>query len=307
MTELSRLEMSDGVALHVELSGPADAGVTVVLLHAACMDSRTWHHQVAALLARGDVRIIAYDARGHGRSGSTRLAAATLGRLGDDLAAVLRAYAGDGPVVLAGHSLGGMTIMEYAYAHPADFTRRVAGLLFASTTAEGTTHTRYGLPRPLAEVFRAAEETGAGLLARLGAWRPHQAFLPALQPAVRWLLFGAEFQPADLRITLSALGRASLRSIGGFRTSIGTQRRLDTLAALGDVPSAVLVGDRDRLTPPACARSIAAALPGTELTVCPGAGHMLILERPAEVSAALAAIATHAGQGRHYDGYEQAA
>ena len=307
MPDRSKLQVADGVRLHVETSGPADAGVTVVLLHGWCLDRRTWHHQIDTLLMLGDVRIITYDARGHGRSGSTGLAAATLGRLGDDLAEVLRAYAGDGPVVLAGHSMGGMTIMEYAYAHPDDFARRVAGLLFASTTAEGTSHTHYGLPVPVATLFRAAEQTGAGLLARLGAWRPHQMLRPALQPVVRWLLFGDEFLPDDLEVTMSAFGRATLRSIGGFRTSIGAQRRLDTLAELGDLPAAVMVGSRDRLTPPACAESIAAALPGTELTVLPGAGHMLILERPAEVSAALAAVTARAARGRRYDGYEQAA
>jgi hypothetical protein len=95
---------------------------------------------------------------------------------------------------------------------------------------------------------------------------------------VRWLLFGDELDDSALEVTMRAVGRASLRSIGGFRASIGAQHRLDTLAALGDVPAAVLVGDRDRLTPPPCAESIAEALPQTELTGLPGAGHMLMLE-----------------------------
>jgi pimeloyl-ACP methyl ester carboxylesterase len=140
--------------------------------------------------------------------------------------------------------------------------------------------------------------------------------LPALRPALRWLLFGDEYEDAALRVTMKSIGRASLRSIGGFRASVGAQRRLETLAALGDVPAAVLVGDRDRLTPPRCAESIAAALPGTELTICPGAGHMLMLERPDEVSAALIAIvervAGNTPKNRalardERDGYEQAA
>jgi pimeloyl-ACP methyl ester carboxylesterase len=312
MPDRSELELADGVRLHVETCGPADANVTVVLLHGWCLDRRTWHHQVTTLLEQGDVRVVAYDARGHGRSGPTLLRSATLRQLGDDLAEVLHAYAPDGPIVLAGHSMGGMTIMEYAYAYPDEFADRVAGLLFASTTAEGTTHTRYGLPLPVARLFRTAELAGAGVLARCGAWRPHQAVLPALLPAVRWLLFGDEFLPGDLQITMSAVGRASLRSIGGFRTSIGAQQRLETLAALADVPAAVMVGDRDRLTPPPCAEAIAAALPGTELAIFPGAGHMLILERPGEVSEALAAITARAAEGRRRndyddDGYEQAA
>jgi pimeloyl-ACP methyl ester carboxylesterase len=300
----SEFELSDGVRLHVRVWGPARAGVTVVLLHGWCQDRRSWGYQISSLLEHGDIRIIGYDARGHGRSGSTPLAAATLARLGDDLAEVLDAYAGNGPVVLAGHSLGGMTIMEYADRHRADFARRVAGLLFASTTAEGTSRTSYGLPGPIVGLFRTAEQTGAGVLARCGVWRPHQMMLPALRPAVRWLLFGDDVRPDDLRVTMSAFGRASLRSIGGFRASIGRQQRLETLAALGDLPAAVLVGERDRLTPPGCAEAIAEALPGTELTVLPGAGHMIMMERDEEVSAALLSVTTRA---LSCDGYEQAA
>jgi pimeloyl-ACP methyl ester carboxylesterase len=318
MPERSEAILPDGVRLHVDTYGPADAPLTVVLLHGWCLDRRTWHHQIAALEAMDPApRIVAYDARGHGRSGPTRLRSATLGQLGDDLAEILDRYAPTGPVVLAGHSMGGMTIMEYADACPAEFADRVAGLLFVSTTAEGHTHTRYGLPTPLAELMRAGETIGAGLLARSGAWRPHRAIAPALRPAVRWLLFGDEYADAALHVTMMGVGCASLRSIGGFRASIGAQQRLETLAALGDVPAAVLVGDRDRLTPPPCAESIAAALPGTELSVYPGAGHMLMLERPDEVSAVLAAVVVRAAAGRRqspalapapaHEGYDQAA
>ena len=296
--------LSDGVRLHVEISGPADAPVTIVLLHGACLDRRTWSHQVAAL---PDARVITYDARGHGRSGATPLRSATLTQLGADLAEVLRRHAPTGPVVLAGHSMGGMTVMEYAESFPVEFAERVAGLVFVASTAEGHTHTRYGLPPQIAHLMRAGETLGAGLLARSGAWHPHRAVLPVLRPAVRWLLFGDDHPDAGLSVTMKALGRASLRSIGGFRASIGAQQRLDTLAALGHLPSAVLVGDRDRLTPPACAESIADALGGAEMTVFPGAGHMLMLERPAEVTAALLAVAERAARPDARVGYEQAA
>src|SRR4051794_9146637 len=118
MSERSQFTLADGVRLHVEARGPAEAPVTVVLLHGWCLDRRTWQHQVTALRAmHPKPRIITYDARGHGRSSATRLPSATLGQLGDDLAEVLRHYAARGPVVLAGHSMGGMTIMEYAHRH----------------------------------------------------------------------------------------------------------------------------------------------------------------------------------------------
>ncbi|MFC7534987.1 alpha/beta fold hydrolase [Actinoplanes sp. GCM10030250] len=295
MSERTEITLSDGVRLHVDVSGPADAPVTVVLLHGWCLDRRTWQHQVAALGAMGRKapRVIAYDTRGHGRSGATRRRSATLSQLGDDLAEVIRRFAPSGPVVLAGHSMGGMTIMEYAHRHPDDFATRVSGLCFVSTTAEGHTHTRYGLPPHVATVLRAGETLGAGLLARSGAWCPHRAVLPALRPALRWLLFGDDCTEESLRLTMRSVGRAPLRSIGGFRASIGAQQRLATLATLaerGDMPAAVLVGDRDRLTPTACADSIAEALPCAELEVLPGAGHMLPLERPERVSQALVTI-----------------
>ncbi|MEU8817888.1 alpha/beta hydrolase [Actinoplanes sp. NPDC048796] len=297
---MPELTLSDGVKMHVEIHGEANAPATVVLVHGWCLDRRTWRQQVTALkqLGRRRPRVITYDARGHGRSGATDLGGATLGRLGEDLAEVIETYAPTGPVILAGHSMGGMTIMEYAHAYPQEFADRVAGLLFVSTTAEGHTHTRYGLPSSLAAVMRTGEVLGAGLLARSGPWAPHRLLLPALRPAVRWLLFGDDLDDSALQVTMRCVGRTSLRSIGGFRASIGAQQRLDTLAALGDVPSAVLVGERDRLTPPACAESIAAALPGTTLTVLPGAGHMLTLERPDDVSAALTTIVRRATRSR---------
>ncbi|WP_341717084.1 alpha/beta hydrolase [Micromonospora sp. FIMYZ51] len=291
MPEPVEVRLSDDVRLHVQVAGPTDAEVTVVLLHGWTLDGRSWHRQHSALRETFEsVRVVTYDARGHGRSSCMALPTATLAQLGDDLAAVLDVAAPTGRVVLAGHSMGGMTIMEYAHRHPEHFARRVAGLVFVSTTAEGHAHTVYGLSPRIARLIRLAETTGAGVLARCGAWRPPRALLRALRPSIRWMLFGEHCDPVDIRLVTSAVARASLRSIGGFRASIGTQHRLATLAALAHLPAAALVGDRDRLTPPPCAESIAAVLPATDLTVCPGAGHMLMMERPEEVNAALTGV-----------------
>ncbi|MGK5519364.1 alpha/beta fold hydrolase [Micromonospora sp. URMC 107] len=292
MSEHVEVRLPDDVRLHVEATGPADAEVTVVLLHGWTLDGRAWHRQLADLRERFDdaVRVVTYDARGHGRSSCMALPTATVAQLGDDLAAVLDEVVPAGRVVLVGHSMGGMTIMEYAHRHPGHFAARTAGLVFVSTTAEGHTHTAYGLSPRIARLIRLAETTGAGVLARCGSWRPPRALLRALRPSIRWMLFGDRCDPHDIRLVTSAVARASLRSIGGFRASIGTQHRLDTLTALAHLPAAALVGDRDRLTPPPCAESIAAALPATELTVCPGAGHMLMMERPDEVNAALGGV-----------------
>lgn len=293
MPEEISLTLADGVRLHAEAHGPADAQLTVLLLHGWTLDGRTWHRQVDALVtALGPaVRIVTYDARGHGRSGAVRRRTATLAHLGDDLAELLAHLAPTGPVLLGGHSMGGMTIMEYAHRHPTDFATRVSGLVFVSTTAEGHTHTGYGLPARLARLIRTAEIAGAGVLARCGPVRTPRPLLDALRPTLRWLLFGDTCDPADVALTTAAVARARLSTIGGFRASIGAQQRLATLARLARIPAVALVGDRDRLTPPPCAQSIATALVGAEVTVCPGAGHMLMLERAAEVTAALHTLA----------------
>ena len=292
MPERTAVTLPDGVRLNVEVSGPDDAPITIVLLHGWTLDTRTWHYQLTTLPdALGvPVRLVAYDARGHGRSSGTSRERATLGQLGDDLAAVIEHIAPTGPIVLAGHSLGGMTIMEFAHKHPLAFADRVAGLVFISTTAEGHTHTVYGLSPRVTRLIRIAETTGAGILARGGSWRLHRYVLRALRPSLRWLLFGDHCRAEDLILTTGAVARAQMLAIGAFRSSVGEQMRLETLAALGDVPAAAMVGDRDRLTPPPCAESIAQALPTTDLTICPGAGHMLMLERPALVTAALVEV-----------------
>jgi pimeloyl-ACP methyl ester carboxylesterase len=291
--------LDDGVRLHGEAYGDRHAAVTVVLLHGWTLDRRTWHRQLPDLTGEvsSAVRVVAYDARGHGRSSPTRRHSATLRRLGDDLAEVIRQVGGDGSVVLVGHSLGGMTIMEYAHRHADEFASRVGGLVMVSTTAEGHAHTMYGLPGPLGRVMRAAELSSTYVLARCGERRPHRAVMNAIRPAMRWLLFGDECDPDDLWLASSAFARASLRSIGGFRPSISEQQRLDTLASLSPVPAAVLVGDRDRLTPVRCSQGIAEALGGGDVTVCPGAGHMLMMERPTEVSAEIARVVREATTG----------
>jgi pimeloyl-ACP methyl ester carboxylesterase len=281
---------SDDARLHLAEYGSGP--LTVVLLHGWTLDHRLWRRQIAELPSRvgAPVRILAMDLRGHGRSSAPSRKAATLDRLADDLADVLQQRVPDGPVVLVGHSLGGMTILEYAHRHSHQFTARVAGVALLSTTAEGHAHTTYGLPAGIAQLMRRLEIGGAALLARSGPWRPHRALMPAFGPALRWLVFGDRVDADAIRLTAAMVSRVSLRCIGGFRPAVAAMDRVTALQALREVPVVVMVGSRDRLTPLACTETITAALPQARRLVIDSCGHMLPLECPDEVSAALAEV-----------------
>jgi pimeloyl-ACP methyl ester carboxylesterase len=305
--------LQDGARLYTELHepdslhkvlpselGPDDVDAsapTVVLLHGWTLDHRLWRRQVHDLPA--GTRVLAVDLRGHGRSTCTGQADTTLAQLADDLRDVLAAKLGEtGRTVLVGHSLGGMALLEYAFRHSEDFTSRTAGVVLVSTSAEGSARTSYGLNPQLARVMRTLETQCAGLLARGGAWRPHRLLMPLLSPGVRWLVFGKHADLSWLALTSSMIGSVPLCSIGGFRPSVGLHDRVDALEAFRAMPVAVLVGSQDRLTPPICAETIVAHLPDAVATVCEGAGHMLPIERPDEVTHAIAGVLSKTGPWR---------
>ncbi len=293
---VSQVTLPDGVRLHVEEYADRAAPLTVVLLHGWTLDTRLWRRQIIDVPQRlgSPVRMLAFDMRGHGHSTACPRSATTLYQLADDLATVIDERASTSRVILVGHSMGGMTIMEYAHRHPDHFAARVAGVILVATTAEGAVHTTYGLTPTLARLVRRMEQTGAAVLARSGPWRPHRPVAAILAPGVRWLVFGPEPDPEAVRLTTAMVGEARLTSIGGFRPWVDLHHRVGALTAMRALPAAVLVGTHDRLTPRQCADTIVAALPHAEHVVCPDAGHMLPLERPDEVTGAILRVCRQA-------------
>src|SRR4051812_39647040 len=132
----------DGALLHAVVDGSDDAPVTLVLAHGWTLAQASWD-DVAELLtpsvAAGELRLIRYDQRGHGRSTWGRYVdhvnELSIDQLGADLGNLLDQLAPTGPVVLAGHSMGGMTIMCLAAARPELFGDRVRGVALVSTSA----------------------------------------------------------------------------------------------------------------------------------------------------------------------------
>ncbi|SHE41731.1 Pimeloyl-ACP methyl ester carboxylesterase [Streptoalloteichus hindustanus] len=286
----------DGVPLSVEEVDPADGGepdLTVVLVHGYTLDRRSWHFQRLDLpeLTRPRVRLVRYDQRGHGRSGPSTRPNCTLDQLGRDLDAVLRTVVPTGPVVLVGHSMGGMTIMALAEQRPELFRERVAGVALLGTSAGEIG--RHGLPRPVLSRYNPVTLG----LATLAGWQP--GLLERARRvgdrlnwgAVRALAFGdRQVDPRRVDLVHRMLADTSVRSITDFLPTLGTHHRYAALAGLRQCEVLVLAGEADQITPVSHSEVIAAELPDAELVRVPGAGHMVGLERPDLVHELLAAF-----------------
>ena len=280
------VDAADGVALHALVDGPADAPVTLVLLHGWTLDSRTWW-PVARILGEQGVRVVRYDHRGHGRSAAVEPSTMTIEQLADDLVAVLAALAPDGPLVLAGHSMGGMTIMALAERHP-ELLDRVAGVALVATSCGGLADATLGLSPRRAALVRQIEHWMS--CSKRWASRRRLGDPRLLAPALRWLLLGRRPTREAVRLTVGSIAACRPLTVSGFRPTLDAHEREEALAAFAEIPTVVLAGSRDRLTPVRHARRIADALPGTALTIYPEAGHMLPVERAIGVAERISAL-----------------
>lgn len=266
----------DGGHLHAVERG---RGRPLVLVHGITLDSGLWALQLATLADR--YRVIAVDQRGHGRS-TAGTAGFGLARLGDDLADLLVGLDLRDALVV-GQSMGGMAVMELVGEHPDVTADRVGAVMLLSTNG--------GVVLPGLDADRAAV-AARRLEARLT--RSGAAALPWWRFGrgdLGWLLlrggFGTGADPTHVTLTRAMLAhqQPDHALASGIGLLANDQRaHLATFAGLG-LPTMVVVGSRDRLTPPAVARRLADAVPHATLHVVPGGGHHLMLERPDELAA----------------------
>ena len=277
---------SDGTRLALHWQGPRDAPLTLVLVHGWTLDSRAWGPIVGPLAAAaGGVRVLCYDHRGHGRSDPAPAGTTTIARLAEDLAELLHNEV-DGPVVLAGHSMGGMAIMGLAERHPELVEQRVLGAVFIATSCGALIPITLGLaPAAARQVARIenrlmrAESISRRLRGR--EWTVRRAGL--VRPGVRWLLFGKHPRRADIDLTAQCMAQSRPSNIVDFRPTFDDHDRAAALAAFTDIPTLVLAGTLDRLIPVRHAEAIAAQLPDAELVRYADAGHMVQLERADQI------------------------
>lgn len=285
----------DGLRLRVVVHGPPDAPLTVLLAHCWTADLDDWCYQVRDLLSRygHGIRIVTWDHRGHGRSDAAAREACTVERLADDMGTVVDTHAASGPLLLAGHSIGGMTLMALAEQRP-DIVERARGALFVATSCGDLDGVTLGLPEA-GPLVKAQIPRMLAARARLLS-RRHRRRTPTIE---RWVvqrfLFGEPLRARDAGLVVDQVISCSPATMRGFYEDCLRHDRAAALAAYRDVPTRVLVGDRDLLTPVAHARAIASAVGTAGLVIAPGAGHMLPLERDELVSTELAALVDGTG------------
>ena len=159
-----------------------------------------------------------------------------------------------------------------------------------------------GLPR-IGEKVREQIPTILAMRSRMVSRRRRRRapFIEAM--VARRFLFGDDMRLRDHALTVEGIINTPAASLCGFFDDIMRHNRVEGLSALADLPVHVMVGDKDRLTPPSHAELLAEKVPGATLTVAPGAGHMLPLECDALVTEALVELVeqAQATRGRRTD------
>ncbi|MEU0597763.1 alpha/beta hydrolase [Streptomyces sp. NPDC006393] len=315
-----RAYADDGTELHYEVDdvapetavdlGPrrrrlfgrrAPAPVTVVFSHGYCLSQDSWHFQRAAL--RGVVRTVHWDQRSHGRSGRgvgqiRDGEPLTIDQLGRDLKAVIDAAAPEGPIVLVGHSMGGMTVMALAAQYPELIRERVVATAFVGTSSGRLGEVNFGLP--VAGV-NAVRRVLPGVLKALGqraelVERGRRATADLFAGIIkRYSFAGRDIDPTVARFAERMIESTPIDVVAEFYPAFTDHDKTEALALFTDMPVLVLAGVDDLVTPSGHSEAIADLLPESELVLVPDAGHLVMLEHPEVVTDRLADLLTRVG------------
>lgn len=273
-----RVDRPDGASIAVAVYGPPD-GDPIVLVHGFAVNARYWYPQINGLADRH--RVVVYDQRGHGRS-TLGTGATTHPQLGQDLEAVLGATVSeDEKAVIVGHSMGGMSVMSWAAQHPDSVSRHAKAILLAGTASTApVTRAPIRLFAPTT-IVRRAEYEAAWLAFNSIHWAGGDLMMRTGMSMARTIFPGiTRSQARELDSILRETNWRTREKVGRALEDLEVGAGLSNMA----VPVTVVVGDRDRLTPPRLAAPMVAALraAGTlqRFETCRGATHLLNWEQP---------------------------
>ncbi len=283
----------DGLPLHAEIDdfdpdharagrllarSAAEPPVNLVFVHGYALDHNCWHFQRAGY--RGQIRSVFYDQRSHGRSARSAPSHATVDQLGRDLKRVLDDLTGDVPVVLVGHSMGGMTILALAAQHPELFGSKVRAVGLMATAAGGLDTGRILFPMLPRGIGHGVVNRTVRML-----YRGHRA-VDALRGANRDIAlvitdaysFGGEVPAGYLEFVFSMIAGTPFEVVADFYPSLAALDVSSACEIVSRVPTTIIAGTRDRVTPIELSRDLHALIAGSDLVECEQAGHMVLME-----------------------------
>ena len=306
------VDTRDGVALHVEEVGPSDAPITVIFSHGWTLRLGSWHYQRLALAGPGfgvspDVeptarksrstatrpaaRMVFYDHRSHGKSTRAPEGHSTMDYLASDLRSVIDTAAPTGPVVLVGHSMGGMAIFTLAAQDPDLFAERIAGVGLVCTGAT------YLKPSELNKLLMAGGNPLVKVLKEVGSRYPaiFERGRASNRDAVWMLTRSLGFSRKDVSGALvdyldEMVSSTPVEVIAEFLPTLFAHDQTEAIPALAGIPTMIIAGDQDRLTPLDRSQRIAEVLPDAEIVVAQGSGHMTMMEDPIVTNDALRSL-----------------
>jgi len=280
---------------------------TLVFAHGFGLDMTAWHYQWKHFSK--EYRCVLYDQRGHGRSAPALHGDYSIAALGRDLKMVIDAETGHGPVVVVGHSMGGMSILSLASQYPQEIGRRVRAVVLADTAASDiSTDVLGGLATKVGTIVIPFARH---LIAHPGrAYRLRHASLTKSADVAYLVTRATNFGPNAPASLVDHVARVAARSNPtAWETLMVNIAEVDLSAVLPviTVPALVLVGEVDRLTPPSAALAMQRGLPDARMFVFKKAGHCAMLERHAQFNRVVGKFIRQALQDASREGEMEAA
>jgi pimeloyl-ACP methyl ester carboxylesterase len=276
----------DGVVLHSEVEAGAADDLTLVFIHGYALNLDCWHFQ--RLHFRGGLRQVFYDQRSHGRSSRSEAELCRIPQLAEDMYQILEEVVGSGPMILIGHSMGGMTIMRLAQSHPELFGTRVLGVaLFCTSAGEMADYSPIrGIP---GRTFsRIAEPLMAGLnrIPQLVS-EGRRAGSDLGYVVTRRMAFGPDAPPSYVDFASKMLAEIPLEVVANYYPAFVELDEYRALEVLSGVPMLVMGGENDMITRIEHTARIIELMPKAEAIRVKDCGHLGMIEKHEIFNAAL--------------------
>ncbi|MFK4086694.1 alpha/beta fold hydrolase [Kribbella sp. NPDC020789] len=270
--------------------------LTVVFAHGYGLNMDAWHFERRDLAGIGTM--VFYDQRSHGRSGRSPKENISIDQLGRDLHGIIEQYAPTGPLILIGHSMGGMSIMALADQHPELFGDRIIGVGLCSTSAGQLDEVPIILPGLPGRWLRQLALPTVSALARVPdvVERSRKAGTDISYLLTRKYSFGSEVPPAFTEFVNEMIAATPISVIADFYPIFALHDKYESLEPLQKVECVVIGGDKDALTPFEHAEEIVRRVPGAELVEVRNCGHLGLIEHHREFTAALLGMIERAEQ-----------